>query len=109
MSFRHQDTLVDSLAGNSSSVHRIDATPFLEAAQEDVYSPVWMIALTTGMRRGELLGIRWKDIDLARATLTVQQCVSLLHDVPVIHQPKTASQPPHAATSPSGRRRAQGT
>src|SRR5262249_29916607 len=32
-----------------------------------------LVAITTGIRRGELLGLRWSDIDLKAATMTVNQ------------------------------------
>src|SRR3984893_257479 len=35
-----------------------------------VYWPV-LIALATGMRRGEILALRWKNVDLDRGTLRV--------------------------------------
>jgi integrase len=41
----------------------------LKACRESEYRPLYLIvlfALTTGMRRGELLGLRWPDIDLDR-------------------------------------------
>ncbi len=37
-----------------------------------LYMPV-LLALTTGMRRGEVLALRWCDVDLNRATLSVTQ------------------------------------
>ena len=37
-----------------------------------VYWPV-LIALATGMRRGEALALRWKNLDLDRATLRVME------------------------------------
>lgn len=37
-----------------------------------LYLPV-LVAVTTGIRRGELLGLRWSDIDLKAARLTVNQ------------------------------------
>ena len=37
-----------------------------------LYEPVFL-ALTTGLRRGEILGLRWGDLDLSRGTVTVQQ------------------------------------
>ncbi len=33
----------------------------------------YLLAATTGMRRGELLGLRWQDVDLERGRLTVSQ------------------------------------
>ena len=32
-----------------------------------------MLALTTGMRRGEILGLRWPDIDLTRRQMIIQK------------------------------------
>jgi integrase len=32
---------------------------------------IWVLALTTGLRRGEVLSLRWGDIDLVRGTVTV--------------------------------------
>lgn len=35
--------------------------------------PVVMVALATGMRRGEILGLRWHDVDLATGTVTLNE------------------------------------
>ena len=37
-----------------------------------IYAPV-LLAVTTGMRRGEILGLHWKDVDLDRSHLSVAQ------------------------------------
>lgn len=42
-------------------------------AQRDPYAAVWRLLLVTGMRRGELLGLRWADIDLVEGLVTVRQ------------------------------------
>lgn len=39
------------------------AKAFLEATKDDPLYPMWRLALVTGMRRGELLGLRWTDLD----------------------------------------------
>ena len=39
----------------------------------DPYSVVWRLLFLTGMRRGELLGLRWSDIDLVEGVVTVRQ------------------------------------
>ena len=39
--------------------------------------PIVSLALATGMRRGELLGLQWGDIDLDRGVLRVERSVSL--------------------------------
>ena len=33
----------------------------------------WTLALTRGLRRGELCGLKWEDIDLDRGTLQVNR------------------------------------
>ena len=41
----------------------------------------WVLLITTGLRRGELLGLRWTDIDFERKVFSVRQTVILeYHD-----------------------------
>lgn len=49
----------------------VDAGRFLASVAADRAYPLWRVALTTGMRRGELCGLRWCDVDLGRRTITV--------------------------------------
>jgi integrase len=44
---------------------------FLKAALATPHDPVLAVALTTGMRPSEYLGLRWQDIDWARETVSV--------------------------------------
>jgi integrase len=53
-----------------------------------IYMPVLMAA-STGMRRGEVLALRWKDIDLDRASLQVAQVVEQTKAGLSIKEPKT--------------------
>jgi integrase len=39
---------------------------------DDRWSALYVLALTTGLRQGELLGLRWEDVDLGSATLRVR-------------------------------------
>jgi integrase len=48
------------------------ANLFLKAAEHDRFAALFVLALTTGMREGELLGLRWQDIDFERATVQVR-------------------------------------
>lgn len=48
------------------------------------------MALTTGMRRGELLGLRWADVDLAVGRLVVKQTVVSVGYQVQFSEPKTA-------------------
>ncbi|MFJ8525469.1 tyrosine-type recombinase/integrase [Bacillus cereus] len=49
---------------------------FLKAAQDSGYSIVFHMDLVTGMRQGELLGLRWKDVDLEKGHLTISQTLN---------------------------------
>jgi integrase len=50
-----------------------EARTFLDTAREagDRFEALYVLAITTGLRRGELLGLRWDDTDLDRGTLRV--------------------------------------
>jgi integrase len=48
----------------------------LEAARGVKLEALYALALTTGMRQGELLGLMWKDIDMETGTLQVQRTLS---------------------------------
>jgi integrase len=47
--------------------------PLLTRLRTDPIYPIAALALGTGMRRGELLALRWEDIDFAKATLRVER------------------------------------
>jgi integrase len=46
---------------------------FLESVQASRWYPLWMLALASGMRRGELCGLRWSDVDLAAGMVGVER------------------------------------
>ena len=48
------------------------ARAFLEAAQGDRFHALYVLALSTGMRQGELLALRWQDLDLEKGTAQVR-------------------------------------
>ncbi len=55
---------------------REEVNTFLEAAKEERLYAAYLLAVTTGLRRGELLALRWEDMDLenpAGAYLTVNR------------------------------------
>jgi integrase len=49
----------------------------------------YVTALTVGLRRGELLGLRWSDVDLGNGTLTVRQTVQRVRGRLEFTAPKT--------------------
>lgn len=64
---------------------------FLSSAKEDRFYPLYVLALTTGLRQGELLGLRWDDIDFGQETVSVQRTVKEEKGKLVIGEPKTKS------------------
>src|SRR5688572_20255069 len=50
-----------------------EARAFLESARHsgERFEALYVLAITTGLRRGELLGLRWDDADLKQGTLRV--------------------------------------
>jgi integrase len=45
---------------------------FLESVEGDRLHPLYMTAIGLGLRQGELLGLRWSDVNLDAGTLTVR-------------------------------------
>jgi integrase len=68
-----------------------EARRLLHAAQGNRFEALYTVAVTTGMREGELLGLRWRDVDLDGRRLHV---VGSLQNIPgegwTIVEPKTA-------------------
>lgn len=50
-----------------------EVSSFLNAAQKSRYYLAFHLALTTGMRQGEILGLKWENIDFEQNTLSVTQ------------------------------------
>jgi integrase len=68
---------------------KAEVATLLRAAEgSPLYLPV-LVAVTTGMRRGELLGLRWSDIDLKAARLTVNQSLERSKGKTMFKSPKT--------------------
>ena len=51
------------------------STFFQEARDSGVYE-LYYLDLATGLRRGELLGLKWTDVDLDRGVLKIQRAIS---------------------------------
>ena len=67
-----------------------EAATFLASVADDRLFPLWRLALATGMRRGELCGLRWSDIDLLAGTLRIASTRVVAERV-VVGEPKTES------------------
>lgn len=54
----------------------MDIQKFFLASMFDSYLPLYLIALNTGMRRGEICGLMWDRIDFARGQIVVSRSLS---------------------------------
>jgi integrase len=50
-----------------------EARAFLDAAKDDPLYPAFMLLLLYGLRRGEVLALRWRDIDQADGEIRIRQ------------------------------------
>jgi integrase len=57
----------------------------------DPLAPMWALALGTGMRQGEILGLRWPDVDVDRGLLSVEHSLVHITGAFVLAEPKMAS------------------
>jgi integrase len=62
---------------------------FLAATSQDLLHGMWRVALGTGMRRGELLGLRWEDVDLVHDQLRVTSSLTEVDGIWQLGHPKS--------------------
>jgi integrase len=72
-----------------------DARALVAATSNHRLNALWMLALVHGLRKGELLGLCWQDIDLANGTLWVRHSRQTVNGEVLMVPPKTRSS--HAA------------
>ena len=65
------------------------AKVLFEAARGDRLEALYVLAVTTGLRQGELLGLKWDDVDLEAGTLQVRRTLTTAKGGPVLSAPKT--------------------
>ena len=73
------------------------ARAFFSAATTDRFEALYVLALTTGMRQGELLALRWQHVDLDGGTVQVRGSLQRVGGHLAIVEPKTASSPRQVA------------
>jgi integrase len=64
---------------------------FLATAQEDRLYPLWTLTLGCGLRRGEVLGLHWEDVDLERGVIHIRFAVQQINNIPTLTEVKTTS------------------
>ena len=65
-------------------------TKFLDTAKSDRLHALYVLATTTGLRQGELLGLQWSDVDLKVASLTIRHNLVEIRGKCWLDEPKTA-------------------
>ncbi|MCA1704397.1 MAG: site-specific integrase [Actinobacteria bacterium] len=63
---------------------------FLAFAITDPLYPLWFLLASTGMRRGEALGLRWCDVDLDAGQVSVRRSVVSVNGSAQLSTPKTS-------------------
>lgn len=84
------------------TMDEVDMHLFLESSRSTPYYALFYLGLFTGMRRSELLGLRWCDVDLVLSQLSVTRTLHRLHNGDLyIGGPKSAKGKRLIALSPS--------
>jgi integrase len=67
-----------------------DLRAFLDHVEGDRLYAAYLLAGSTGLRRGELLGLRWRDVDMTAGRLAVVQTLLQVNNKLAFGTPKTA-------------------
>jgi integrase len=90
---RNVATMVDAPRARGQEIEILSSAQvqtLLEALRGKSFYPIVAVALGTGLRRSELLALRWRDIDLEGGTLRVEQALEQTkRGGLVFRQPKT--------------------
>jgi integrase len=65
------------------------ARALLEAARGDRYEALYVLALHTGLRQGELLSLKWEDVELEDAVIRVKRTLTRVGGKVTLGPPKT--------------------
>jgi len=65
------------------------ARTLIESAVADRHRALWITALGTGLRQGELLALRWEDVDLDTGNLRVRHSLANVDGELTLQEPKT--------------------
>lgn len=78
-----------------------EAQAFLRAVSGHRLYPLYLLAISTGMRRGEILGLRWQDIDWNKGVISISQAAVATKEGLVIGDTKTDASQRTVAIPPS--------
>lgn len=89
---RNVATLVDPPRSQRHDIRPLtpeQAGQFLTAARGDRLEALYAVAVSVGLRQGEILGLRWEDVDLDAGVLRVRVALQRLDGKPQLVEPKT--------------------
>jgi integrase len=70
---------------------REEVNHFLKAARNSKFYAAFYLAVTTGMRIGEILGLKWEDVDLDRGVVSIRRILQRTSaGIKLVDQTKTA-------------------
>ncbi|MFC1865784.1 tyrosine-type recombinase/integrase [Chloroflexota bacterium] len=72
----------------------------LENASSNQFYPVIYTAISTGLRQAELLGLRWRDVDLDFLSISVSQVLYKRKGICIFKEPKTSGSSRRVAMTP---------
>ncbi len=81
----------------------LEARRLLEAARGERLEALYVLAVHTGMREGELLGLKWEDVDLERGVLRLKRALVREGGKVVLGDLKTAKSQPKRPAHPRRR------
>lgn len=58
---------------NANVLTPLEMEDYLDAAERLGYLPMFLLALTAGLRQGELIALKWSDLDIESRTLTIAE------------------------------------
>jgi len=64
---------------------------FLKSVEDHHWYPIYILAITTGMRKSEILGLQWGDVDLERGVINVQRTLVDIQGKVMLGEPKSAT------------------
>jgi integrase len=100
---RNPAELVDPPSPRKKTMRTL--TPFevealLDRAKDSYYYPIYYSAVSSGLRQAELLGLRWRDLDLDFLSISVSQVLYKRHGICQFKEPKTSHSRRRVAMTP---------
>ena len=90
---RNPADMVDPPSPHQNTMRTLTASEvevLLTSVKDSNYYPVIYAAVSTGLRQAELLGLRWRDVDLDMCSISVSQVLYIRKGIAQFKEPKTA-------------------